>query len=33
MNNRFIIPDFSEFSIDELKKKERAQKLGVWVVR
>ncbi|MBO0949773.1 hypothetical protein [Fibrella forsythiae] len=32
MNNRFIIQDFSEFSLDELKKQEHSQKMGVRVV-
>ncbi|RZM08290.1 MAG: hypothetical protein EOO88_50455 [Pedobacter sp.] len=32
MNNRFIIQDFSEFSLDELKKQEQSQKKGVRAV-
>lgn len=31
MKKRIIIPDFSEFSLDELKKQERSQKIGVWI--
>ncbi|MEZ0485778.1 hypothetical protein [Fibrella aquatica] len=31
MNKRIIVQDFSEFSLDELKKQERTQKMGVRV--